>query len=69
MGIMRIKSTHPPSQGEFVEIEEENFNPETMEKYDPEASVRAAAEAATKAALELKAKLEAEQAAGKKKGS
>ena len=30
---MRIKSTHPESQGEFVEIDESAFDPETMTKY------------------------------------
>jgi hypothetical protein len=34
MPILRIKSTDKASQGDFVEIEEENFNPETMELYD-----------------------------------
>jgi hypothetical protein len=33
MAIMRIKSTHQPSQGDFVEIEEENFDPAIHEVY------------------------------------
>lgn len=35
MAEIRIKSSHPPSQGDFVEVEEENFDPETMELYEP----------------------------------
>lgn len=33
MAIMKIKSTHPESQGLFVEIEADNFNADTMEEY------------------------------------
>ena len=30
---MKIKSTHPETQGDFVEINDEDFNPETMTEY------------------------------------
>lgn len=30
---MRIKSSHPESQGAFVIIEDADFNPDTMEEY------------------------------------
>ena len=33
---MLIKSTHPESQGDFVIIEDGDFDPETMEAYEPE---------------------------------
>lgn len=33
MKTIRIKSTHKASQGEFVEINEEDFNPLTMQLY------------------------------------
>jgi len=31
---MKIKSTHPESQGDYVEINDEDFNPEIHQKYD-----------------------------------
>ena len=31
---MKIKSTHPESQGEFVEINDADFDPKTMTKYE-----------------------------------
>jgi len=38
MAEIRIKSTHPASQGDFVDIEEENFDPAVHELYvDPSA--------------------------------
>lgn len=40
MAEIKIKSTHPASQGDFVEIEEENFDPAIHELYvDPSVSV------------------------------
>ena len=30
---MKIKSTHPESQGDYVEIDDENFDPATMTEY------------------------------------
>jgi len=30
---MQIKSSHPESQGAFVEINDEDFDPETMREY------------------------------------
>lgn len=38
MKTMQIQSTHKPSQGDFVEINESDFDPETMEVYDPNES-------------------------------
>jgi len=36
MGIVRIKSTHPESQGEFVEINASDFDPKMgHELYEP----------------------------------
>jgi hypothetical protein len=35
MAEVRIKSTHPASQGDFVDIEEENFDPAIHELYVP----------------------------------
>ena len=32
---MRIKSTHPESQGEFVIINDEDFDPEKHTPFDP----------------------------------
>lgn len=37
MATIKIKSTHPPSQGDFVEIEEVDFDPMRHELYDPAA--------------------------------
>lgn len=31
---MKIKSTHPESQGDFVEINDEDFNPEIHQEYE-----------------------------------
>ena len=43
MAAIKIKSTHPPSQGDFVLLEEEDFDPakghelyEEPEAYEPE---------------------------------
>ncbi len=33
---MKIKSTHPESQGDFVIIDDEDFDPEKHEKYEQE---------------------------------
>lgn len=33
MKTIKIKSTHKASQGDFVEINEDDFNPETMQLY------------------------------------
>lgn len=33
---MKIKSTNPETQGEFVEIDDENFDGTKMEAYEPE---------------------------------
>lgn len=30
---MKIKSTHPESQGAYVEIDDDDFDPSTMTKY------------------------------------
>jgi hypothetical protein len=42
MAVIRIKSTHPPSQGDFVEIEEEDFDKakghQLYEPKEPEAT-------------------------------
>jgi hypothetical protein len=35
MKTMRIKSTEPEFQGEFVVINEEDFDPLTMEAFEP----------------------------------
>lgn len=35
MAEIRIKSSHPASQGDFVDIEEENFDPKIHELYAP----------------------------------
>ena len=32
---MKIKSTHPESQGPFVLINDEDFDPSTMEEFEP----------------------------------
>ncbi len=43
MNIVRIKSTHKESQGDFVEVNEEDFDKATMELYvEPKAEVKAA---------------------------
>jgi hypothetical protein len=34
MGTIRIKSTHPETQGEFVVIEENDFDADTMEYFE-----------------------------------
>ena len=34
MATTRIKSTHPETQGEFIVIEVEDFDPETMEYFE-----------------------------------
>ena len=36
---MKIKSTHPPSQGEFVVINDEDFDPARHEPYDEPVAV------------------------------
>lgn len=42
MNIVRIKSTHKESQGDFVEVNEEDFDKTTMELYvEPKAEVKA----------------------------
>jgi hypothetical protein len=35
MATTKIKSTHPESQGDFVEIEEADFDPKIHELYEP----------------------------------
>ncbi len=45
--VMKVKSTHPESQGPFVLIEDADFNPDVHEKYvESKASAKAAAAAA-----------------------
>lgn len=41
MAVIKIKSTHPESQGDFVLIEEEDFDAERHEIYDPEGAKKA----------------------------
>lgn len=38
MAAIKIKSTHPESQGAFVNIEEENFDPSVHELFEPVAA-------------------------------
>lgn len=40
---IRIKSTHPPSQGDFVDIEEDQYDPKIHTLYEPK-SVKPEAE-------------------------
>lgn len=32
--VIRVKSTHPASQGDFVEINATDFNPDVYERYE-----------------------------------
>jgi hypothetical protein len=35
MAVLQVESTHPESQGPYVLIEEENFNPDIHVLYEP----------------------------------
>lgn len=41
---MKIKSTHPESQGPFVVINDEDFDPKTMTEYSEQAQAAPQAE-------------------------